>query len=129
MQRYKLFIQIAFLTLISSNVLADWEKVSTNHHGSFFINFETITSDRSYIYYWDLGDLNSPIGEGYLSVKSYNKGNCAAFSRKPLKNSFHKKPMARDIGRMQKIENKNWVTPPKNSSTEKILKAACNYVK
>ena len=56
MKKYTLLIQIAFLTVISSNGFADWEKVSTNHHGSFFIDFETITRDRSYIYYWDLGD-------------------------------------------------------------------------
>jgi hypothetical protein len=121
------FIQTIFFFTVCSSAFAEWTSVSTNHHGTYFVDLSSIKEENGYRYYWDLGNLNSPIGGSILSIKSYNQGDCNSFLRKSLRNSFHKNPMGEGNGEVDIVKNKKWVAPPKNSSAEEILKLVCEY--
>ena len=115
--------------MVCSKSFAEWMPVSTNHYGAYFVDLSLIKEENGYIYYWDLGNLNSPIGEKILSVKTFNKGDCNLFLRKTLKNVFFEQAMGIGKGKIDIIKNKKWNKPPIKSSNEKILETVCNYMR
>jgi len=118
------FITILFMAPAKS---ADWTAVSANHHAKFFVNEKSITRENGYIYYWDMGDLLGPIGEGIVSISSFNKVNCKTFLVKTLKTSFHKTPMANDNSKALTVTKPAWKQPPPGSASAKLMKFVCDF--
>ena len=119
---------IVFLVslLSSAQVLAaDWTHVTANHHASYYVDVGSIQAVENSVTFWEMGNLFGPIGEGIVSVKSFNQGDCKNFLLKTLKTSFHKEPMAGDSVEAQASDNSTWKKPPLNSASANILKFVC----
>ena len=121
--RYLIFLVplLAANTALASN----WTHVGANHHASYFVDVDSIEKDGDYINFWEMGNLFGPIGDGILSIKSYNQADCKKFLLKTLKTSFHKKPMASDKFTAQASAKVGWKRPPRKSASAKILKFVC----
>ena len=74
-----------------------------------------------------MGNLLGPIGEGIVSISSFNKVNCEDFLVKTLKTSFHKTPMAKDKTEIITATKPAWKQPPSGSASAKIAKFVCDY--
>ena len=120
-------IVVLLVSLLTSvQVLAaDWTHVTANHHASYYVDVGSIKAVENSVTFWEMGNLFGPIGEGIVSVKSYNLGDCKNFLLKTLKTSFHKKPMAGDSVEAQASDNTTWKKPPLNSASANILKFVC----
>lgn len=106
---------------------AEWTAVSANHHATYYVNEGSIKGKEGYVYFWDMGNLLSPLGEGVVSVRSFNKADCNEFLIKILKTSFHKKSMASDKAEILPIDKPIWKTPPSSSASAKILEFVCKF--
>ena len=82
------FVSLITILFIAPAKSVEWTAVSANHHAKFFVNEKSITRENGYIYYWDMGDLLGPIGEGIVSISSFNKVNCKTFFSQNTKNLF-----------------------------------------
>ena len=89
------------------------------------VDVGSIQAVENSVTFWEMGNLFGPIGEGIVSVKSYNLGDCKNFLVKTLKTSFHKEPMAGDSVEAQASDNSTWKKPPLNSASANILKFVC----
>ena len=121
------YVSLITILLIAPAKSVEWTAVSANHHAKFFVNEKSITRENGYIYYWDMGDLLGPIGEGIVSISSFNKVNCKNALVKTLKTSFHKTPMANDNSEALTVTKPVWKQPPPGSASAKIVKFVCNF--
>ena len=121
------FVSLITILFIAPEISADWTAVSANHHAKFFVNEKSIKRENGYIYYWDMGNLLGPIGEGIVSISSFNKVNCEEFLVKTLKTSFHKTPMANDKTEILTATKPAWKQPPSGSASAKIAKFVCDF--
>ncbi|MDA9093821.1 hypothetical protein N9K20_02905 [Methylophilaceae bacterium] len=70
----KLILIITFLFPLAS--YAKWTKVTDATDGSsYYIDFESIKENNSYLYYWMLRDFLKPVG-GFLSGKQLMEVDC-----------------------------------------------------
>ncbi len=113
--------------MFTSNSFAEWEKVSENLQGIFYVDFEEIKKVDGYVYWWELGDFRKPSQKGTLSAQVYNQGDCENFRFKSLSFSFHKESMGKGTGVTDNIPDELWAYPPPNTSGETILTAVCAY--
>ena len=127
----KLLILVTFISsmIMSSVAHAEWTKVSKNIRGmTFYVDFERIRKHGGYVYYWDLGDYLTPMGNfKNLSVINYNQVDCVLMRRKILTQIQYKGKMGTGQKQINNIPDENWTYPPPNSSAEDILKAVCNH--
>jgi hypothetical protein len=129
MKKLTLLVTLIFTVLLSPPSFADWTKTIVNHHATFYVDLSTIKEVDGYVFYSELGDLYKPIGNGYLSVKSYNQGDCKLLRRKTLKHNYYKEPMAGGIGDLSEPTNPDWVSLSPNATSKKLLELACAYNK
>jgi hypothetical protein len=108
----------------SSPSYAEWEKVDEGGENTFYVDFERIRKHDGFVYWWELGDYLKP-QMGYLSVKSYNQGDCKLFRLKVLSYSWHKEPMGGGTGITVNIPD-NWRYPNPKSIDEYKLKSVCS---
>ena len=121
-------LTVFFTVMFSSPSYAEWTKVSENSGGTYYVDFERIRKVDGSLYYWGLADALKPINGMYLSIKTYNQGDCKLFRFKILSASLHKEPMGGGDGEKitPKGEDARWQYPPPNSSTEETLKTNCS---
>ena len=120
---------LIFTVLFSSPSYSEWKKIGENDIGdTFYVDFERIRKHGGYVYFWELGDYLKPTKQGHLSAKTYIQGDCKLFRFKVLSFSFHKEPMGRGTGDVQKPvkESQGWKYPSPNSVNEVILKSVCS---
>ena len=125
LMRLSIFILAMLFLFGNSAKSAEWTAVSANHHATYYVNEGSIKGKEGYVYFWDMGNLLSPLGEGVVSIRSFNKANCNEFLIKTLKTSFHKMPMADDKAEVLPTAEPIWKTPPPSSASAKILKFVC----
>ena len=112
--------------MFSSTSYAGWTKVNSSIRGNtYYVDFERIRKVDGFVYYWMLTDYLKP-DHGYLSIKSYQQGDCKLFRFKVLSVSFHKEPMGGGTGEIVNTKNPEWDYPTPNSSVERILKSVCS---
>ena len=121
------FVSIIMILFIAPANSTEWTAVSANHHAKFFVNEKSIKREGGYIYFWDMGNLLGPIGEGIVSISSFNKVNCENFLVKTLNTSFHKAPMANDNPEVLTATRPTWKQPPSGSASAKIAKFVCDF--
>ena len=130
MKHLTLILTLFFSTLmIASPAYADWEEMGENENGTtFYVDFDRMRTNGSYVYYWQLSDFLEPINYGVLSDKTYKQGDCEMFRYKNLSYSFYKTPMGEGVIFLSDSNpNPEWVYPPLNSVYEYILKKVCEY--
>ena len=95
--------------------------------GSVYIDAKRIRKTGEYVYYWILGDYLKPM-DGILSAKTYYQGDCKLLRYKNLSYSFHKEPMGRGVGDVQKPlkSSLGWKIPSPNTSDELVLTVVCS---
>ena len=123
--RLSIFILTIIILFDSSAKSAEWTSVSANHHATYYVDKGSIEREEGYVYFWDMGNLLGTMGEGVVSVRSFNKVDCDEFLIKTLKTSFHKTPMAKDKAEVLPTSKPIWKTPPPSSASAKILKFVC----
>ena len=67
---------------------------------TFYVDFDRMRTNGSYVYYWQLSDFLEPINYGVLSDKVYNQGDCNMFRYKKLSKSYFKQPMGEGSGNL-----------------------------
>jgi hypothetical protein len=92
--------------------------------GVSYLDFERIKKHKGHIYYWDMVDFLKPQQE-FLSVRTYNQGDCKLFQYKVLSISPHKEPMGGGTGEPFTPPVK-WMSPPSESISEIHLKQVCS---
>ena len=124
--KFPFFILLTAIVFSAPANSAEWTAVSANHHATFFVDENSIKKKDGYVFYWDMGNLLGPIGEGVVSISSFNKADCKNFLVKTLKTSFHKMPMANDKVEVLNTTKRAWTKPSLSSASSKILKYVCN---
>ena len=128
MKHLTLILTLFFSTLMfASPAYADWVEVAKGVDGdTFYVDFDRMRTNGSYVYYWQLSDFLEPINYGVLSDKTYKQGDCEMFRYKNLSYSFYKTPMGEGVIFLSDSNpNPEWVYPPPNSVAEIILKGVC----
>ncbi len=129
MKKLNLLVAVIFAMAFSQSSFAEWTKTTANHHATFYIDLSSIKKVDGYIFYSELGDLYKEIGNGYLSVKSDNQGDCKLLRRKTLRHSYYKESMGGGIGDLSEPPNPGWVTLSPNATSKKLLDLVCAYNK
>jgi hypothetical protein len=108
---------------------AEWTEVSKNVNlDTYYVDLERIKKHSGKVYYWELGDYLKPTETGTMSNKAYVEAECGRFRYRFLSQTYYKGPMASGkINVSSNTPEKDWYYPPPNSSSEDILKAACNH--
>jgi hypothetical protein len=127
-RKITLGITLLFSTLMfASPAYADWEKIGKNENGTtFYVDFDRIRKNGSYVYWWDLSDRLEPMSQGVLSYKEYSKGDCKEFRYKVLSYSYFKQPMGEGQPLMtDSTPDTEWKYPTPNSAGEVKLRQVC----
>lgn len=115
--------------MFSSTSFAEWQKVSSNDMGEYYLDIERIRKSDEYIYYWEMGDLFKPMKKsGALSVTTYNQVDCKVFRIMRLSASFYKEHLGKGDP-VTITPEKDWLYPPPNSSMEHVAKFVCEFLK
>ena len=115
--------------LFPSTSLGEWKHVSNNIDGDqYFVDFDRIREIKGYVYYWKLGDFKKPVGNGkWLSIRTYEKGDCERFRFKVITVSLFKGQMVEGESITDDTE-REWTYPPPNTPNEEILKSVCEKI-
>jgi len=126
---------LVFTLMFSSPSYAEWTKVGEGVKGNtFYVDFERIRKDLSYVYWWELSDYKKPTTDyskvteviSVFSDKTYQQGDCELFRYKSLSVSLHKEPMGGGTGRVDNKPDIYWTYPTPDSVSETILKEVCS---
>ncbi|MDA9931867.1 hypothetical protein N9B85_00520 [bacterium] len=126
----KITLGITFLfstLMIASPAYADWERVSKNVKGTYYVDTDRIRNNDSNVYWWELQDLLKPDEVGVLSIKVYHQGDCKVFRLKILSMIFHAQPMGEGSVGTYSPPEPEWMYPSPNSSGETVLKRVCKF--
>ncbi|MDC1062404.1 hypothetical protein OAQ23_06420 [Hellea sp.] len=127
-KKITLGITLLFSTLMfASPAYADWEWISKNGNGTFYVDTDRIRTNGGYVYYWELVDLLKPLTSGNLSYKVYNQVDCNLFRYKNLSGTFYNEPMGEGSGDTFSPPNPEWNYPAPNTSAESILNQVCKF--
>ena len=145
MNRVTLILTFLLSLMFSSPSYSEWAQVTEDANGNtHYVDFERIRKHDGYVYHWvltdnlepdevdgyvywwSLTDNLEPDEDGYLSCKTYHRGDCKLFRYKSLSMSFHKDPMGRGTGDSDSPKNPEWEYPPPNSAIEDNLKSVCS---
>jgi hypothetical protein len=76
---WKLFLAL-FLTIVSTNVMAEWTYISTTPEGdiSYYYDFSTIQRTGNKVKVWSLLDNKKPSKTGIMSFKAQEEYDCSA---------------------------------------------------
>ena len=128
MKNLLLIFTLLFSTMIfPSTSYAKWTKVGVNKKGTtFYVDFERISKQGEYVYWWELGDRRKPNADGSSSNKAYKKGDCKLFRYKYLSHTGHIERMGAGTGEAITPKSPQWYYPSPHSSIEYLLKSVCS---
>ena len=133
MKKVALLATLIFSVMFSSASYAEWTKVTGEVGGdNLYVDFDSIRIVDGYVFYWILKDYILPIPSGYLSDRTYAKGDCKLFRRKWLSIFWHREPMGGGNSKANSPLPKvlqHWVSPSPHSTFGIVLKAVCDHVK
>ena len=122
-----IILTFVFFVMSSSPSSAGWTEVYETVDGStVYVDFERITKQDGYVYWWQLLNYKKISIHGHLSVGANFQGDCRQYRFKSLSFSYHKEPMLEGVGKFQEPEKKGWRESPPASVMEQTLKAVCS---
>jgi hypothetical protein len=122
-----IILTLLFFVMSSSPSSAGWTEVNETVDGStVYVDFERITKQDGYVYWWQLLNYKKISIHGHLSVGANFQGDCRQYRFKSLSFSYHKEPMLEGVGKFQEPEKKGWRESPPASVMEQTLKAVCS---
>ena len=121
----KLFIFL-FSILFSFNSYGEWKFHSSSLQGdTFHIHTNTISKDKSYVYFWYMKSYLIPDKFGDFSSKVYVQGDCSNNRLKYLTYVWYKEPMGKGLGE-RSGEESEWEYPTSESVGIDLLHDVCN---
>ena len=126
MKKTLIIFMILFTVMFSFNSFADWSLVTKSFNGkSYFIDFERITKNNGYVYFWWMVNYEKPYNKKFLSSTTLVQADCKEYRGKSLTWSFYSKPMGK--GDYEKIVPKEpiWTYPNSLSVIDIIFANAC----
>ena len=120
-------LTLLFTLMFSSTSFAGWTKVSENVSGNiFYVDFENIRKNDSYLYYWQLLDRIKPTSYGDLSTKRLFEVDCNIPHReRSVAATYHTQPMGRGNPSTTDNTPSEWYRYPPNSSGAIIIELVC----
>ena len=117
------------ITKITNNSkTTGWTKISESVEGYvYYLDYQRITKNRGYIYYWELWDSPKPIG-GYYSFEVYKKLDCKSLKTKRIQRIRFNGRMGKGTFEVFRKPDQNWGYPRPNSSGELIVRRVCDFV-
>jgi len=112
--------------VISSTSFGEWKFHSSSIKGDVFhLHTNSITRDKSYVYFWYMKSYLFPNKFGDFSSKVKVKGDCSNNRLKYLTYVWYKEPMGKGPGERSDNESQ-WENPPLQSIGMKLLHDVCN---
>lgn len=111
--------------LVASSAHADWKEVAESSDGDiYFLDFDRIRKNGSYVYYWYLKNYSETSPYGDLSTIRLTKGDCEMFRYKSIISLYYTQPMGGG-SEVSEVSKSDWVNPSRNSVSEGILQEVC----
>jgi hypothetical protein len=115
------------LLLVTNPSWAEWEKVSENDYGNFYIDPATMLKNGSIVRVWWIQNLIKRNQGGELSVRMRVEYDCKQERFRYLSFSTHSEAMASGKMLMNSEEgNFPWRDTPRGSPSETRLKIVCS---
>ena len=128
------FILMALLTVVSNNVVAEWEPAMYNRGNTqlTYVDASTIHKTDNGFKMWSMVDLKTPDYDGnksYMSMKNQIEYDCKGGRIRGLFTSVHSKNLGR--GNLVNSDSNiyNWAPVPIGSTGEMLWKIACGILK
>ena len=127
-----LAITIFIFTIVCASISnAEWRKLTSNNSGvEFYIDEESIRTNKGYTFFWYLSNYNKRTSQGHLSSIIYVKLDCGTLGYKFLSDRYYTGTM----GNGEKTggsnrPDKDWQYYRPGSSGNKIFKYVCQKIK
>ena len=114
--------------MFSSTSYAEWTEIGENVSGAtFYVDFENIRKNDSYLYYWQLLDRIKPTEFGDLSTKRLYEVDCNIPRReRSVAATYHTQPMGRGNPSTTDNQTGGWDRYPPSSSGAIIIELVCS---
>lgn len=121
---------LLLLAVISPSVgFGEWTEVASTTEGDVYsIDFNRVTSDEDYVYYWRLSNYAQPTKYHDLSALVHVKVDCKSKSTMDMQVTFYKQPDAQGDGETLNRKPK-WNNVYPNGVSEILFKAVCEFEK
>jgi hypothetical protein len=128
------YILMAILTVVSNNVIAEWEPAMYNKGNTqlIYVDASTIQKSTNGMTMWSMVDLKTPDyyeRKSYMSMKNHREYDCRGRRLRVLFTSAHSKNLGN--GDLIASDNNlyNWIAVPVGSTGEALWKIACGILK
>lgn len=114
--------------LFASNVCAEWTEITSMSNGDVYsIDFDRVTIDAKYVYYWRLSNYAQPTKYHDMSALVHVKVDCELNRTMDMQVTFF--PQHDAMGEGETLNRKpkwNYVHP--NGTAETLYNAVCEFV-
>ena len=127
-----LFTLLFSTLMFSSTSFADWKKITGDVRGNtYYVDFKNLKEHGGYVYFWVLKDYLKPDESGEMSGKKYMLVDCKILRFQNLSFSFHKEPMGKGTGDVQRPvkESQGWKYAAPDTQYGVVLNSVCAYAK
>ena len=122
-------ITIFLLVSIFSNIVfAEWTEIASTSNGdSYSIDFNRITHDKEYVYYWRLSNYAQPTKYHDLSGMAHVKVDCHSAITMDMQMTFYKEHDAKGNGETLNRKPK-WNNVHPNGVGETLFNTVCEFI-
>ena len=114
-------------TLIPVTLLAEWTEIASSANGdSYSIDFDRISEDGQYVYYWRLSNYAKPTKYHDLSGMAHVKVDCKSAMTMDMLITFYKQHDAKGDGETLNRKPK-WNNIHPNGTGEVLYNAVCRF--
>lgn len=119
---------LSLLVIIFPSVsLCEWTQIASTTQGDVYnIDFDRVTSDEDYVYYWRLSNYAKPTKYHDLSALVHVKVDCESNSTMDLQVTFYKQANAKGDGETLNRKPK-WNSVHPNGVSEALFEAVCEF--
>ena len=115
--------------MISFNSFGEWSVVSKHEDAEYYVDFDKVSKNNEYVYYWVLTNFPSPpLAEGKSSLELYEVNCNPPIKQRRKAFYFYNSTMGK--GEMNPVEAANTFTGPweyniPGTVRERLLEAVC----
>ena len=126
--RKRSITQLVFLVFFSSTLSAEWTEITSMSNGDVFsIDFDRVTTDANYVYYWRLSNYAQPTKYHDMSALVHVKVDCKSNRTMDMQVTFFPQHDATGEGKTLNRKPK-WNNVHPNGTAEILYHAVCNFV-